>query len=226
MPAAPAVAPFEPSSVPIPAGGSSYVASAPAFEMPKSPKPAKTAKSAAPIGAPSSDSLGMGKVAKASPRAKSTGAYEREPRDSWESRAPRESRESRPSREAGSAVGRLWIGAGADAGIRPGDLVGAIANEAGLSSKSIGAVRISERYSTVEVPAELVAELVDVLRGATLKGRKFVIRPDRDQASSELEKTPYRAAPSRRPAGPSAPTRPARPERPSRPTRPGGRTPR
>jgi hypothetical protein len=36
--------------------------------------------------------------------------------------------------------------------MRPGDLVGAIANEVGIDAGSIGAIQISTRISTVEVP--------------------------------------------------------------------------
>ena len=47
---------------------------------------------------------------------------------------------------------RLFVGAGRRAGIRPGDLVGAITGEVGIQSRSIGAIEINDGFSLVEVP--------------------------------------------------------------------------
>src|SRR6185503_12030787 len=47
---------------------------------------------------------------------------------------------------------RLFVGAGRAAGMRPSDLVGAIANEAGLAGDRIGSIQIAEGFSLVEVP--------------------------------------------------------------------------
>ena len=41
---------------------------------------------------------------------------------------------------------------GRTAGMRPGDLVGAIANEVGLEGRQIGPIRIADNYSVVGVP--------------------------------------------------------------------------
>ena len=50
-------------------------------------------------------------------------------------------------------VAMLFVGAGREAGIRPGDLVGAITGEAGINSRELGAIQIADRFSLVEVPA-------------------------------------------------------------------------
>ena len=47
---------------------------------------------------------------------------------------------------------RLYVGAGRGDGVRPQDLVGAIAGETHLSGNDIGAIRISDRFALVEVP--------------------------------------------------------------------------
>jgi len=77
-------------------------------------------------------------------------------------------------------VVRLFIGAGRQAGIRPADLVGAITNEAGVRSKDLGAIEIADRFSLVEVPAEIADAVVTAMRKATLRGQKVTVRRDRD----------------------------------------------
>ena len=48
---------------------------------------------------------------------------------------------------------RLVLNVGREAGVRPGDIVGAIANEAGIPGRAIGAIDIYERVAFVEIPA-------------------------------------------------------------------------
>jgi ATP-dependent RNA helicase DeaD len=74
---------------------------------------------------------------------------------------------------------RLFIGAGRVAGVRPQDLVGAIANESGLSGSAIGAIEIADRFALVEVPADAADEVIAALRGTTIKGRKATVRRER-----------------------------------------------
>jgi ATP-dependent RNA helicase DeaD len=74
---------------------------------------------------------------------------------------------------------RLFIGAGREAGVRPGDLVGAITGEAGISGREIGAIEIAERFSIVEVADEVAGQVVDSLRGGKIKGKKVTVRRDR-----------------------------------------------
>ena len=74
---------------------------------------------------------------------------------------------------------RLFIGAGREGGIRPQDLVGAIANEAGLNGRQIGAIEIADRFSLVEVPETAADQVVAALRGRTIKGKKTTVRRER-----------------------------------------------
>ncbi len=73
-------------------------------------------------------------------------------------------------------MARIYVGAGRDTGIRPGDLVGAIANEAKINSNVIGAIHIEERFSLVDVPEPLVKGIVEVLGRTRIKGRKVPVR--------------------------------------------------
>ncbi len=71
---------------------------------------------------------------------------------------------------------RLYVGAGREAGIRAGDLVGAIANEAHINSNLIGAIQIEERFSLVDVPESLARGIAEVLGRSRIKGRKVGVR--------------------------------------------------
>ncbi|XXX37628.1 DEAD/DEAH box helicase [Sorangium sp. So ce117] len=93
-----------------------------------------------------------------------------------------QARSRREGRETDGNVARLYVSAGRAAGIRPADLVGAIANEASLSSRDIGAIEIADGFSTVEVPADAADAVIEALRATRLKGRKVQVR--RDDAGS------------------------------------------
>ena len=64
-------------------------------------------------------------------------------------------------------------------GIRPQDLVGAIANEAGVAGKLIGAIQITDRFSIVEVAEDVAEQVVRALGKATLRGKKVPVRRDK-----------------------------------------------
>jgi ATP-dependent RNA helicase DeaD len=96
----------------------------------------------------------------------------------------------RPDRGPGRARGagrppktgttRLFVSAGRAAGIRPQDIVGALANESRLSGRDIGTIQIHERHALVEVPEAAADDVVREMRGGTvLKGRKANIRRDK-----------------------------------------------
>jgi ATP-dependent RNA helicase DeaD len=82
----------------------------------------------------------------------------------------------------GWKVARLYVGAGRKAKLRPGDLVGAIANEVGLEGDAIGAIQIWDRHSIVEVPADRADEIIAALSATTIKGKRYQVRRDRADA--------------------------------------------
>jgi ATP-dependent RNA helicase DeaD len=75
---------------------------------------------------------------------------------------------------------RLFIGAGRKSGMSPGDLVGAITGEAGVSGSSVGAIQIADGYSLVEVPEARADDIVRALSAATIKGRRLPVRRERE----------------------------------------------
>jgi ATP-dependent RNA helicase DeaD len=84
----------------------------------------------------------------------------------------------RPAARRGKSedVTRLFVGAGRQAGIRPADLVGAFTNEAGISSRDLGAIEIADRFSLVEVPDAVADDVIAAMRRATLRGQKVQVR--------------------------------------------------
>ncbi|MDQ4119784.1 MAG: DEAD/DEAH box helicase [Actinomycetota bacterium] len=80
---------------------------------------------------------------------------------------------------------RLFVSAGRASGVRPQDIVGALANESRLSGRDIGAIQIHERHALVDIPEHAADDVLRTLRGGTtLKGRKANVRRDRDAAGT------------------------------------------
>jgi ATP-dependent RNA helicase DeaD len=88
-------------------------------------------------------------------------------------------RDPRQGRRASAGTTRLFVGIGRSGGVRPQDLVGAIAGESYLSGRDIGAIEISDRFSLVEVPESAADEVVRALRGTSIKGQKATVRRER-----------------------------------------------
>ena len=88
---------------------------------------------------------------------------------------------SRPPkrRPNADAMTRLVITAGEQRGIRPKDLVGAIAGEADIPGTSIGAIQIGERHSIVEVPESVAEKVIRALSKATLKGQRVTAKREK-----------------------------------------------
>ncbi len=73
-------------------------------------------------------------------------------------------------------TGYLYVNLGRKVGVRPSDLVGAVANEAGLSGSEIGPIRISEHYAVVGVPEESVERVVRSMKSSKIRGRSATVR--------------------------------------------------
>jgi ATP-dependent RNA helicase DeaD len=80
------------------------------------------------------------------------------------------------SQQPEAGMTRLFVGLGREGGLRPGDLVGAISNEAGITGKSIGAIDILDRTAFVEVPTDSAEAVVAALNRTTLRGRKVKVQ--------------------------------------------------
>jgi ATP-dependent RNA helicase DeaD len=70
-------------------------------------------------------------------------------------------------------MARLFLDIGRDDGVRPADIVGAIANEAGIPGRAIGAIELFERFSFVEVPEPQANKIIRALKNTTIRGRRI-----------------------------------------------------
>ncbi len=83
-------------------------------------------------------------------------------------------------RDNSEPTGFLYVSMGRHAGLRPGDLVGAIANEVGLEGRQIGPIRIADKYSVVGIPERAVDNAITVLNGTTIRGKPTKVRRYKD----------------------------------------------
>jgi ATP-dependent RNA helicase DeaD len=107
----------------------------------------------------------------------------REDAGSWDdrpARAPREAgfKKERVMRtpEEGMATYRIEVGHAN--GVKPGNIVGAIANEANIDSKLIGRIEIYDDFSTLDLPADMPPDLIDHLKTVWVAGQQLNITRD------------------------------------------------
>lgn len=146
---------------------------------------------------------------------------------------------------ATSAMTRLYVSIGARDGIRPGDLVGALAGEGGITSSQIGKIELRDNHALVEVDGAVAARVAERVTGISIKGRRVIARVDAERPHSDRparserparddrprddrpprrdaprgERQPRRDSPGRGPSARSGPPR-GRSDRPDRPDRP------
>jgi ATP-dependent RNA helicase DeaD len=132
----------------------------------------------------------------------------------------------RTGRREQREVARLLLRVGRREGVRPADLVGAVANEANVPGEDIGDIDIYETFSFVEVPAELAEAVLTALNLTTVRGRSpratiagpeelGAERPERRERERERgregpgqgRRAPFWAAGRERRAGPGMPRR-------------------
>jgi len=70
---------------------------------------------------------------------------------------------------------RLFMSIGKSKKVRPGDFVGAIAGETGLSGDIVGSIDIFDKFSFVEVPNEYAQQIIDALNNSNIKGHKVAV---------------------------------------------------
>lgn len=71
---------------------------------------------------------------------------------------------------------RLFMEVGRKNGLRPTDIVGAIANEAGIPGRSIGAIDIYDHYAFVEIPAEYKDQVLQAMQRTRIRNQRANLR--------------------------------------------------
>jgi ATP-dependent RNA helicase DeaD len=100
-------------------------------------------------------------------------------RDDRGGRGERGGREDRPRREHNDEnMVRYRIEVGRNHEARPGDIVGAIANEAGISSANIGHIKLHDEFSTVDLPKGLSGDVLSQLKKVRVRNRPLEISLD------------------------------------------------
>ncbi|CAN5307023.1 DEAD/DEAH box helicase [soil metagenome] len=86
-------------------------------------------------------------------------------------RSDRDRDRSRPPARDRGKMARLFINLGKKSKINPGDIVGAIAGETGVSGDSIGSIEIYDKFSFVEVPKQDAEKVIDIMNRSQIKGK-------------------------------------------------------
>jgi ATP-dependent RNA helicase DeaD len=137
-------------------------------------------------------------------------------RDDRPRREDRPERDRKPKRAFGSGANiemeTFRIEVGHNHGVKPGNIVGAIANETGIDGDHIARIRIEDDYSTVELPAGMPKELLEELKRIRVAGQLLSIskmddtvkRSNPDDAAKKADKSKKRMGSTSRRAKPKA----------------------
>ena len=101
--------------------------------------------------------------------------------------AARTARPAAHGNEPGKASFRIEVGHAH--GVKPGNIVGAIANEAGMDAKYIGRIEIHDEHSTLDLPDDMPPDLIDHLKTVWVAGQQLRIthageEPDRGSGAT------------------------------------------
>ncbi|HJW25429.1 MAG TPA: DEAD/DEAH box helicase [Rhodocyclaceae bacterium] len=101
-----------------------------------------------------------------------------------EERPRREDFDAKPRMAPSGEMTRYRIDVGRDHGVQVKDIVGAIANEAGIESRFIGRIALYDESSTVELPAGMPKEVANLLKRTRVRGVPINLRPDERKEGS------------------------------------------
>ena len=111
-----------------------------------------------------------------------------------------EPRRGRPSSRSDADMERFRIEVGSQHGVKPGNIVGAIANEAGLDGQHIGHIEIGPEFSLVDLPVGMPHEVFKDLRKVRVCGHPLnIARLDDDTPKKkDRSKKKNRTSPARK----------------------------
>ncbi|MBS3180212.1 MULTISPECIES: DEAD/DEAH box helicase [unclassified Pseudoclavibacter] len=100
-------------------------------------------------------------------------------------------RAPRRSRSSGKPMAMYRLAVGKRHKVEPRQIVGALANEGGLSRDDFGAIDIRPGFSLVELPADLSNDVLDKLTGTRISGKLIELTPDRGPSRDSGDR-PYK----------------------------------
>jgi len=112
----------------------------------------------------------------------------------------REARGAKP-RANDSDLQRYRLEVGRNQEVRPGDIVGAIANEAGIESRFIGHIKLFDDFSTVDLPKGLSPEVLQLLKKVRVRNRPLNISEDGGPRGEEAPRAKLSRKPGPKPEG-------------------------
>ena len=99
--------------------------------------------------------------------------------------SPRAARDDKPRKAKVNRNDVDWqtyrLEVGKEHGARPGDIVGAIANEISLDSSYIGAINLHEKHSFVQLPKGIPEDLFKQLKGVRVRRQPLAITTSDEQ---------------------------------------------
>jgi ATP-dependent RNA helicase DeaD len=132
---------------------------------------------------------------------------------------PAFAKKERVERAADVGMRTYRIEVGHTHGVKPGNIVGAIANEAGLDSKNIGRIEIFDDYSVLDLPDSMPAEQLEHLKTVWVAGQQLRISRDGEPADVSGKSAGTKASFAASKAGDDAGERSDKFERKERPER-------
>jgi ATP-dependent RNA helicase DeaD len=94
---------------------------------------------------------------------------------------------------------RFRLEVGAEHGVKPGNIVGAIANEAGLDGQHIGHIEINADFSLIDLPVGMPREVLRDLKKVWVCGQTLrITRLDKPLAQKEPKPKPKKSAGKKR----------------------------
>jgi ATP-dependent RNA helicase DeaD len=107
-----------------------------------------------------------------------------------ESKRPRKVRSHSDDEQEEGKI-RYRIEVGRFHGVRPGQIMGAVAGETGIDGKSIGRITLFQEFSTIDLPDTMTEAMLKKLRRVRVVGRALMIsRFDPDRADQESFSSP------------------------------------
>ena len=111
----------------------------------------------------------------------------RDDRGSYSPRDDRPVRSERPQRSSGKPMAQYRIEVGKRHKVEPRQIVGALANEGGLSRDDFGHIKILPDFSLVELPADLSGDVFSKLENTRISGKLIELRADKGGASRSAD---------------------------------------